>query len=159
MASFVLALWVAWPGEPEPLAGQPGATGGSAASGAVTGASAAAITSQPWAIWSVEAVDAARASGRPVFVDFTAAWCVSCQANKKLVLERATVSEALQAGGVVTFRADWTRQDPAITAELARHGRSGVPLYLLYDPRALEPAILPELLSTGIVLDALAALR
>jgi thiol:disulfide interchange protein DsbD len=90
-----------------------------------------------------------------VFVDFTAAWCVTCQANKRLVLEREAVLEAMSQRGVLRLRADWTRRDPAITGELARFGRNGVPLYLLYRPGEAAPQILPELLTTGIVLNAL----
>jgi thiol:disulfide interchange protein DsbD len=108
-----------------------------------------------WEPWSERRVEQAIAEARPVFVDFTAAWCVSCQANKKLVLEREAVVEAMHARGVVALRADWTQRDPAITAALARHGRNGVPLYLAYRPGSREPAVLPELLTVGIVLDAL----
>ena len=108
-----------------------------------------------WEPWSEERVGAARAAGRTVFVDFTAAWCVSCQANKKLVLERSAVADAMRDAGVVTLRADWTQRDPAITAALARHGRNGVPLYLVYRPGETEPRVLPELLTVGLVLEAI----
>lgn len=108
-----------------------------------------------WQPWSNERLAAALAAGEPVFVDFTAAWCVTCQANKLMVLDADSVREAFDAHGVRLMRADWTRRDPAITAELARHGRNGVPLYLLYDGTGGEPQVLPELLSTGMVLDAL----
>ena len=111
-----------------------------------------------WQPWSNEAVAAARRDGRPVFVDFTAAWCISCQANKKLVLERDVIRDAFVAAGVVALRADWTRADPAITAELARHGRNGVPLYLYYPAGGTaDPQILPELLTPETVISALAA--
>jgi thiol:disulfide interchange protein DsbD len=93
-----------------------------------------------------------------VFVEFTAAWCVSCQANKKLVLERETVVAAFQSRDVLLLRADWTQQDARITAELARFGRNGVPLYLLYGPDGASPQILPELLTTAMVLQAVQAL-
>jgi thiol:disulfide interchange protein/DsbC/DsbD-like thiol-disulfide interchange protein len=119
---------------------------------ASTGTDSAGIT---WEPWSERRVDEALAQGRPVFVDFTAAWCVSCQANKKLVLERDTVAAEVARRGVVMLRADWTQRDPAITAELARHGRNGVPLYLVYRERGRAPQVLPELLTTGIVLAAL----
>jgi len=100
-------------------------------------------------------VNDALAAGRPVLVDFTAAWCVSCQANKKLVLETSRVKQAFAAQNVALLRADWTRQDPLITAELARHGRNGVPLYLVYRPGQTQPTILPELLTTAIVIESL----
>lgn len=108
-----------------------------------------------WSPWSEAALREARASGQPVFVDFTAAWCVSCQVNKRLVLESASVRSAFARARVKLLQADWTRQDPAITAELARHGRNGVPLYLVYLPDRPEPQVLPELLTARIVLEAL----
>lgn len=92
-----------------------------------------------------------------MFVDFTAAWCVSCQANKRLVLERDAIVAAMAQRGVVRLRADWTNRDAAITEELARYGRNGVPLYLLFTPGQPAPRILPELLTSGIVMDALAS--
>lgn len=119
---------------------------------ASSGTDAAGIT---WEPWSERRVAEALAQGRPVFVDFTAAWCVSCQANKKLVLERDAVAAEVQRRGVVMLRADWTQRDPAITAELARHGRNGVPLYLVYREQGKAPQVLPELLTTGMVIDAL----
>jgi thiol:disulfide interchange protein DsbD len=108
-----------------------------------------------WQPWSEERVRAALAAGRPVFVDFTAAWCVSCQANKKLVLERDAVAGAMRRADVLALRADWTQRDPAITAALARHGRNGVPLYLVYRPGEPTPRVLPELLTSSTVVDAL----
>jgi thiol:disulfide interchange protein/DsbC/DsbD-like thiol-disulfide interchange protein len=108
-----------------------------------------------WAAWSDAAVSAGLAEGRTVFVDFTAAWCVSCQANKKLVLEREAVTSAMREQRVIALRADWTQRDPAITAALARHGRNGVPLYLVLRPGDARPRVLPELLTTAVVLDAI----
>jgi thiol:disulfide interchange protein/DsbC/DsbD-like thiol-disulfide interchange protein len=108
-----------------------------------------------WQPWSAQAVREGINQGRPVFVDFTAAWCVSCQANKKLVLETDTVSKAFADSKVLRLKADWTKQDPLITAELNRHGRNGVPLYLLYLPGRREAKILSELLTQGEVLSAL----
>jgi len=90
-----------------------------------------------------------------VFVDFTAAWCVSCQANKRLALERESVREAFERAKVVKLRADWTDRDPRITEALTRHGRNGVPLYLYYRPGSQRPQVLPELLTPGIVIDAI----
>ena len=107
-----------------------------------------------WRPWSRAAVEQALDAGRPVFVDFTAAWCISCQANKKIALERDAVRRVFARAGIVALRADWTRSDPAITAELARHGRNGVPLYLYYGGSSRTPAVLPELLTAEIVVAA-----
>ena len=108
-----------------------------------------------WQPWSKQAVASGLAEGRPVFVDFTAAWCVSCQANKKLVLETDVVEQAFAKRKALLLKADWTKQDPQITAELNRHGRSGVPLYLLFLPGQTQAKILPELLTQAQVLSAL----
>jgi len=113
------------------------------------------IEAGAWEPWSRQRVTQALAEGRPVFVDFTAAWCVSCQANKKLVLDRDAIVQDMARRNVLRLRADWTQRDPAITAELAHHGRNGVPLYLLYDSPSRPPRVLPELLTMGIVSDAL----
>jgi thiol:disulfide interchange protein DsbD len=118
-------------------------------------APAGAAGAVAWAPWSEERVRESVAAGRTVFVDFTAAWCVSCQANKKLVLERDAVTAAMRERGVVALRADWTQRDPAITEALGRHGRNGVPLYLVYRPGEPRPRVLPELLTTNVVVDAL----
>ncbi len=109
-----------------------------------------------WQPWSPQKVAQSLAQGNPVLVDFTAAWCISCQANKKLVLERDVVRRSFESQGVTLLRADWTRRDPAITAELARFGRNGVPLYLVYHTPDQPPLMLPELLTVDIVLTAIA---
>src|SRR5262249_39636817 len=95
--------------------------------------------------------------GRPVFVDFTAAWCVTCQVNKRLVLHAKDVRQAFSAKDVVLVRADGLRRDPAITRALAELGRNGVPVYVLYRP-GKEPLLLPEVLQGQNVLDALATI-
>ncbi len=126
------------------------------APGATAAAAAGAQAPAGWSAWSPAAQGAALGVGRPVFVDFTAAWCITCQANKRLVLADERVERAFAQADVVRLRADWTRRDEAITRELARFARSGVPLYVLYD-RAGSPHLLPEILSTQGVLAALGA--
>jgi thiol:disulfide interchange protein/DsbC/DsbD-like thiol-disulfide interchange protein len=109
-----------------------------------------------WKPWSPEAVAKARAEGRPVFVDFTADWCVTCQANKRTSIEISSVRAKLKELNAVALIGDYTLEDDAITAELKRFGRAGVPLVLVYpaDPKA-EPNVLPEVLTPKIVLDAI----
>ncbi|MEW5878908.1 MAG: thioredoxin family protein [Pseudomonadota bacterium] len=116
---------------------------------------AVATDAVQWQPWSRAAMAQSIAAGKPVFVDFTAAWCVTCQANKRLVLTAADVENAFRARGVTLMRADWTNRDPEITQELARFNRNGVPLYVLYDGKG-GTQVLPELLTERTVLDALA---
>ncbi len=108
--------------------------------------------------WSSAAVAGALAEGRPVLVNFTADWCVTCKINERAALSTPRAAKALAASGAVYLVGDWTRRDDAITAALQRHGRSGVPLYLLYTPGQAEPRILPQLLTEGVIVDALSAL-
>ncbi len=124
---------------------------------AVAGPSASAAA-DGWEPWSPARVAEAHAQGRAVFVDFTAAWCVTCQYNKRTTLNDDAVKAAFADKGVLLLRADWTRRDAAITAELTRLGRSGVPVYALYRPGNPVPQLLSEILSVGEVTGALAAL-
>lgn len=114
---------------------------------------AKAAASEDWSPWSTKALAEARAAGKPVFVDFTAAWCVTCQVNKQVALNQAEVKAAFAKKGVVLLRADWTKHDEAITRALAEFGRNGVPLYLLYDAQG-KPQILPEVLTPSLVVTA-----
>jgi thiol:disulfide interchange protein DsbD len=109
--------------------------------------------------WSTTAVEAARAQGRPVLVNFTADWCVTCKINERTSLSSAGVRAAIERSNAVYLVGDWTRRDDAITAELQRHERSGVPLYLLYSPGSAEPQVLPQLLTEGVVVEALKGVR
>jgi thiol:disulfide interchange protein DsbD len=94
------------------------------------------------------------AEHQPVFVNLTAAWCITCLVNEHTALDSVAVRRAFADRGVVALQGDWTRQDPEITAFLQKFGRSGVPLYLLYD-KAGTPTVLPQLLTQASILSAL----
>ena len=107
-----------------------------------------------WTDYSPEKLAQLRGEGKAVFVDFTAAWCVTCQLNKRVALRADSVKSRFAADKIVLMRADWTNRDEKITQALAQFGRNGVPLYVFYDRKG-EPTVLPELLTEGIVLAAL----
>jgi thiol:disulfide interchange protein len=140
LVAFAAALFIAWPTEGDAIK---------------TPASTA--SSEGWQAWSQEEVAKLTAAGTPVFVDFTAAWCVTCQVNKRTVLETTAVRQAFAAKGVTLLRADWTRADPKITQALASFGRNGVPVYVFYAP-GKAPVLLPEVLREQHVMDALKTL-
>jgi thiol:disulfide interchange protein DsbD len=162
LAAAVIAAIAAW------LAGMPGSRG-PVARGAIAalvaaavviaatprdGAAPVAAADGAWQPYSAHTVAALTAAGKPVFIDFTAAWCVTCQVNKKLVLARDDVVHAFRARRIELVRADWTRRDPEIAKALAQIGRSGVPAYVLYRP-GREPLVLPEILTRERLLAAL----
>jgi thiol:disulfide interchange protein len=115
---------------------------------------AAAAVDIVWEPWSAERVAQLRAEGRPIYVDFTARWCATCQANKKVVFGSSEVENYFRDRKVATLKADWTNANPLITAELARWNRSAVPFNLVYVTGKREPTPLPEILTPGIVLGA-----
>jgi thiol:disulfide interchange protein DsbD len=107
-----------------------------------------------WRPFTPERLQSELAQGHTVFVDFTAAWCLTCKFNEATVLESNAVREAFQRRGIIKFKADWTNADPAITKILKQFGRPGVPLYVLY-PAGKAPIVFPELLTQSIILDKL----
>ena len=147
LASFSIALllgmaWVLGPFVTKPLP-------------AADAVGTAAPTDGTWQAWSPQVAEQALAAGKPVFVDFTAAWCITCQYNKQTTLADAALLADFKARQVTLLRADWTRRDPAITTALSALGRSGVPVYVVYLP-GKAPQVLSELLSVGEVQAALA---
>jgi thiol:disulfide interchange protein DsbD len=116
-----------------------------------------AVQGVRWEVWSAEKAAALQAEGRPVFVDFTAAWCVTCQFNKRSTLADEGLLNDMAAKKVALLRADWTRRDPAVTAALAQLGRNGVPVYVVYK-NGQPPVVLSEVLSVGEVRAALEGL-
>jgi thiol:disulfide interchange protein/DsbC/DsbD-like thiol-disulfide interchange protein len=146
-ASLALLAFALWTAGPNVLKLQDASTSTSAQGQAGDG----------WQAWAPGRVDQLNGQGRSVFVDFTAAWCVTCQYNKKATLSNASVLADMGAKKVALLRADWTRRDPAISAALTQLGRSGVPVYVIYKP-GRAPVILSEILSVDDVRAELARL-
>lgn len=116
-------------------------------------------TEEPWTPYSAARLNELRTQGTPVFLDFTASWCLTCKVNERVALDNPEVRKRFAERGVVWMVADWTNRDPAITQALTELGRSGVPTYVLYgpDPQS-EPKLLPELLTPRMLLDEIAKL-
>jgi thiol:disulfide interchange protein len=115
-----------------------------------------AVSGSVWRRYDKAAIRAELDAGRPVFVDFTADWCITCKVNEHAVIADVRVQDEFARLDVATFRADFTRYDEEIRTELAHFGKAGVPLYLLYRPEMpSQPAVLPELLTVDILLEAL----
>ena len=108
-----------------------------------------------WQKYDKQKVDSLLINGKPVFIDFTAAWCLSCQVNERVALNNKEVADKFKELGITTFKGDWTNKDEEITKALASYGRNSVPLYILDDGENAEPKKLPEILTKSIVLDAL----
>ncbi len=133
---------------------------GKFASSTRTESAATAADGIAWQPFSQKALDALLAEGRPVFVDFTADWCISCKFNERTAINVPAVRAVFAESGIVPMKADWTNANPEITAALAKFGRVGVPFYVLYPAgRPDAPVTLPEILTEQIVLDALAKAR
>ncbi|MBP7141151.1 MAG: thioredoxin family protein [Opitutaceae bacterium] len=139
-ALLVGGIWLGWP----------------RAANAVAADGSSAGYQVVWEKWSPEAVAAAQSAGKYAYVDFTARWCATCQTNKATVFNSRDVLAEFGRQKVVLFKADWTNKDPKITQELAKWNRSAVPFNLIYAPALKDPIVLPELLTGGKVLDALA---
>ncbi|MCB8874658.1 protein-disulfide reductase DsbD family protein [Acidisoma silvae] len=107
--------------------------------------------------FTTDKLNTLRAAGKPVFVNLTAAWCVTCLVNDRLALGRAVVQQGFRQTGVTYLVGDWTKADPAITAYLKEYGRSGVPLYVFYPPGHHQPILLPQILTPNLVLTTIGA--
>ena len=129
------------------------ATAASAAGGTSNG-----VSFEGWERFSRERMDQAVAEGKPVFVDFTAAWCITCLVNERVALDTPASRRAFEQAGVVKLKGDWTNRDPEITSSLKELGRAGVPVYLLWVPGADRPKILPQVLTEAMILSELASL-
>jgi thiol:disulfide interchange protein DsbD len=105
--------------------------------------------------YSATALADLRAQGKPVFLNVTADWCITCLTNEKVALGSSAVKEALARGGITYLKGDWTHYDPTITALLGEFGRSGIPLYVFYPPAPASPVVLPQLLTPSTVVEAL----
>jgi thiol:disulfide interchange protein DsbD len=122
---------------------------------AAEGAATANEVGITWEPFSPDKVEKARKAGQPVFIDFTANWCINCKVNESTVLNTAPVAAAFKENHVLTLRADWTNFDPVISDWLKKFQRIGVPLYVLYRPGEEAPQVFPELLTQKLVLNAL----
>jgi thiol:disulfide interchange protein len=125
------------------------------ASGSPTGG----VSFDGWEHYSRERLDQARAEGKPVFVDLTAAWCITCLVNERVALETAASRRAFEQAGIVKLKGDWTNRDPEITSLLKDLGRAGVPVYLLWVPGAERPKILPQVLTESLILDEVCSIQ
>ena len=153
--SVAAAAGLAWFAGPFVLQMEPLVAESSAAPAGPGGVASA--NTNVWQAWVPGRVEAELAAGKPVFVDFTAAWCITCQYNKKTTLANAEVVADFAAKKVQMLRADWTRRDPAITQALEQLGRTGVPVYVLYQA-GKAPVVFSEILDAGALRAAIAAL-
>ncbi|MBV8193359.1 MAG: thioredoxin family protein, partial [Alphaproteobacteria bacterium] len=130
---------------------------GPATAASASGPPSGGVSFDGWERYSRARLDQAIAAGKPVFVDFTAAWCITCLVNERVALETPDVRKAFEQAGVVKLKGDWTNRDPEITATLKELGRAGVPLYLWWAPHAERPKILPQVLTEQMILSELSS--
>jgi thiol:disulfide interchange protein len=131
---------------------------GPATAASASGGPSAGVSFEGWERFSRARMAVAVAAGKPVFVDFTAAWCITCLVNERIALETQAVRQAFEQAGVVKLKGDWTNRDPEITSSLRDLGRAGVPLYLFWVPGAERPKILPQVLTESLILSELATI-
>ena len=112
----------------------------------------------PWQPYQAEVVQAYRKQGVPVFLKFSASWCLTCLVNEKVAFDSPEIAELFRSKGVAAFFGDWTTRDDRITKALEEYGRGGVPLYVYYAPFAVKPVILPQIITEGAVREALSGL-
>ena len=143
-AAVLLAFAAAFKIEDSP------ATAASASGGPATG-----VSFDGWDHYSRARMTEAAAAGKPVFVDFTAAWCITCLVNERVALETTATRKAFEQAGAVKLKGDWTNRDPEITSLLKELGRAGVPLYLYWAPGADRPKILPQVLTEALIVSEL----
>jgi thiol:disulfide interchange protein len=129
-----------------------------ATAAAAPGGAGSGVSFEGWERFSRARMDEAVKQGKPVFVDFTAAWCITCLVNERVALETSTARRAFEEAGVVKLKGDWTNRDPEITATLKEAGRAGVPLYLFWAPGAERPKVLPQVLTEAMIVSELNSL-
>ena len=143
-----------WPSPPTLKLQDGPATAASASGGPIAG-----VSFEGWERFSRARMAEAVAAGKPVFVDFTAAWCITCLVNERVALETPATRSAFEQAGVVKLKGDWTNRDPEITGVLKELGRAGVPLYLFWAPGAERPKILPQVLTEAVILSELSSIQ
>jgi len=132
---------------------------GAATAASASGSPVGGVSFDGWERYSRDRLNQAVAAGKPVFVDFTAAWCITCLVNERVALETPDVRRAFAQAGVVKLKGDWTNRDPEITSLLKELGRAGVPLYLWWAPGAERPKILPQVLTESLLLSELSSIH